>query len=404
MAKFIVIGAGVAGVATAWQLCKAGHSVTLVDRNAGPCGGASLRNGAQLSYSYCDALASPGLVARMPAILLGRDEAFRVRLQADPAFLLWGLGFFLNSTPGAFRRNTSALLKIAAATERLLPGLLDEFPISFDHSVAGKLILCHTDKSLKKARASMAIKRSSGVEIDVLSRAEAERVEPALSNYADPFVGAVYSPNDAVGSPSQFCEGLIAGLVARYGMQIRYRHEARDIVLKGGRVAALAFRNHETESCDGVVIATGYDTHLLGIRSSFGAIWPVQGYSITVPATADAMRVSITDPKRRLVFARLGDKIRIAGIADIGSRAFAFDQSRYETLKRGAASAFPGRFDQAGTEGWSDARPCTPSSQPMIRRGSVQGLYLNLGHGTLGWTLCLGSAEKLAALVSEDSV
>jgi D-amino-acid dehydrogenase len=185
-------------------------------------------------------------------------------------------------------------------------------------------------------------------------------------------------------------------------MQARYRHEARDIVIKGGRVAALAFRNHETESCDGVVMATGYDTRLLGIRSSFGAIWPVQGYSITVPAAPDSMRVSITDPKRRLVFARLGYKVRVAGIADIGSRSFTFDQSRYETLKRGAASAFPGRFDQAVTEGWSDARPCTPSSQPVIRRGSVPGLYLNMGHGTLGWTLSLGSAERLAALVGED--
>ncbi|RWP51071.1 FAD-dependent oxidoreductase [Mesorhizobium sp.] len=402
MGKFIVVGAGVVGVATAWQLCRTGHSVTLVDRNDGPSGGASRRNGAQLSYSYCDALASPGLLARMPSILFGRDDAFRVRIQADPGFLLWGLRFLLNSTPSAFRRNTSALLALASATERLLPQLMAEFSLSFDYEVAGKLVLCHSAESFLKARANVKMKSALGVDVELLTQAEAMRVEPALEGYADRFAGAVYSPNDAVGSPSRFSEELVAGLVSRYGLRTLYRCEAREIVLEHGRVAGIAFRNNETERCDGVVVATGYDTHLLGKRTAFASIWPVQGYSVTVPARSDAIRVSITDPKRRLVFARLGEAIRIAGIADIGSRQFTFDQSRFETLKRGAASAFPGSFDQTADGAWSDARPCTPSSQPLIGRGKVSGLYLNLGHGTLGWTLCLGSAERLAAVIADD--
>ncbi len=402
MAKFIVVGAGVVGVATAWQLCKAGHQVTLVDRNGAPCGGASLKNGAQLSYSYCDALASPSLIGRMPGILLGRDPAFRAFLQPDSRFLFWGMRFVWNARAAAFERNTRALLALAASTQRLLPGLLDEFPMEFDYAVAGKMILCHTPAQMDHGRSIAAMKRGLGIRIEVLDRAAAEAVEPALKDHPDAFLGAIYSPDDCVGRPSQFCAALVAGLTERYGLKARYLCGVRKLLTRNGRVSGVAFRNYESEDCDGVVLATGYDTGLLPPLARFGAIWPVQGYSLTAPALPGAIKVSVTDPKRRLVIARLGDTIRIAGIADIGRRAFTFDQSRYESLKSEAIGAFPLSFDPSVADGWSDARPCTPSSQPMIRRGAVPGVYLNLGHGTLGWTLCLGSAEALGRIVAAD--
>lgn len=402
MAKFVVVGAGVVGVASAWQLCQAGHEVVLVDRNASPCGGTSLKNGAQLSYSYCDALASPGLFARMPAILAGHDPAFRVRLQADPRFLLWGLRFLRHATPTAFANNTAALLRIAAATQRLLPKLLAEFPLAFDYAVPGKLVLCEDEAKLAASQKEAEAKRKLGIEVEMLNRAEAIATEPALARYAHPFVGAVYTPNDAVGDPGRFCEGLIAALSKHYRLRTRYRCDARRILKRNGRAVGVVFANYETEPCDGVVVATGYDTALVRSRDRFGSVWPVQGYSATVPASAGSMRVSITDPKRRTVYAPLGASIRIAGIADVGARRFHFDQARFETLRRSAAAAFPGMFDLAGAEGWSDARPCTPSSRPLIDRGDVRGLYLNLAHGAFGWTLSLGSAEHLASLVAED--
>lgn len=402
MAKFVVVGAGVVGVASAWQLCQAGHDVVLVDRHGGPCFGASLKNGAQLSYSYCDALASPGLFARMPAILTGRDPAFRVRLQADPEFFLWGLRFIRNTTPAAFRSNSSALLALAAATERLLPDLMAQFPLSFDYVAPGKLVLCEDKAKLAAARKESAAKRKLGIESEVLARSEAEAIEPALGKYAYPFAGAIYTPKDAVGRPSRFCEGLVAALSARYGLRTRYSSEARRILRRNGRVCGVVFTNSEMETCDGVVLATGYDTALLGRKGRFGAIWPVQGYSLTVPAPPGCIRVSVTDPKRRMVFAPLGNSIRVAGIADVGPRRFCFDQARFETLRQSAAGAFPGTFDLTRAEGWSDARPCTPSSRPLIGRGDIQGLYLNLGHGAFGWTLGLGSAERLAGLIAED--
>ncbi len=401
MANYVVIGAGVIGVATAWQLCKAGHRVMLVDKHGGPCGGTSQRNGAQLSYSYCDALASPAILGRLPSILMGRDPAFGIRLQADPRFLSWGLRFLLNCSPGISSRNTDALLKMAAATELLLPNLLDEFPLAFDYSVPGKLVICRDAEAFSNAARQVAWKQAHGIKIERLDRAEAERVEPALAHYADEFAGVVWSPNDAVGNPYSFCKGLISGLEARYELRARYDADVTSLVKRDGKVVGVVFRNMETEMCDGVVLATGYDTRLMEGRK-FDKIWPVQGYSLTTPASADAMRASITDPKRRVVFARLGDTVRIAGVADIGPRHFSFDQERYDRFKQAVASIFSRGFDLNDCVGWSEARPCTPSSRPIVGRSKLPGLYLNLGHGAFGWTLCLGSAQRVASVISDD--
>lgn len=405
MARIIVVGAGVVGTASAYMLCKAGHQVTLVDRNAGPCGGASVRNGAQLSYAYGDALASPSLLGHMPGILLGQDPAYRVRLHADPEFLIWGLRFVANATPARFKANTAHLLEMAQATRRLLVDVLAEFDLAFDYAVAGKMILYPTARDFEGAKPAHALKTGMGLRQELLTRDEATRIEPALAHYRDEIAGVVYSPDDAVGRPSLFCAGLIAALQARYGLQTRYLCEAERVLIRNGRACGVVFRNYETLESDAVVVATGYGGALSGpFNPGFGAVWPVQGYSVTLPALEGAMRVSITDVKRKLVFARLGEQLRIAGIADIGRRRFAFEQPRFEVLKQGAVDAFSAGFrldPHVNPEGWSDARPCTPSSRPIIRQGKVRGLFLNHGHGTLGWTLCLGSAEILMGVMQE---
>lgn len=405
MARIIVVGAGVVGVASAYMLCKAGHQVTLVDRNAGPCAGASVRNGAQLSYAYGDALASPSLLSHMPSILLGRDPAYRVRMHADPEFLIWGLRFVANARASRFSANTAHLLEMAKATRRLLADVLTEFDLAFDYAVAGKMILYPTAKAFAGAKAGYKLKTAMGLRQELLTREEATRIKPALAHYRDEIAGVVYSPDDAVGRPSQFCEHLIAALKDRYGLQSRYLCEAERVLVRKGRASGVVFRNYETQESDAVVVATGYGTKLSGPFSpGFSSVWPVQGYSLTLPALAGTMRVSITDVKRKLVFARLGDQVRIAGIADIGRKLFAFEQDRFEVLKQSASEAFAAgfRFDpDTSPVGWSDARPCTPSSRPIVRQGKVRGVFLNYGHGTLGWTLCLGSAERLMAVIQD---
>lgn len=404
MPHIAVIGAGVIGVTTAWQLCKLGHRVTLIEREPAICAGASARNGAQLSYSYCDALASPSLLGKLPAILLRRDPAFRINMQIDPAFYAWSLRFLWNCRRTKFEANTRSLLRLAAMTEDLMPEVIREFDLRFDHTAPGKLVLCRSRRDLERAAAGIAFKARFGVVQHLLSRGEAETAEPALRHYRDDFAGAVFSPHDAVGRPPEFCMGLAVGLRQRYGLTVLTGTPVQRLLVRRGRVAGVVLGNGDVLSCDAAVVATGHSEALLPAASrGFGGTWPVQGYSITLPARTPAMTTSITDPGRRMVFARIGDDIRIAGVADIGGRSCAFDPSRLAAMRQEAATAFSGCYDVDDAHApWTGARPCTPSSQPRTGRTTLPGLFVNMGHGTLGWTLCLGSAAQLGTAVGDE--
>jgi len=405
MKPVVVVGAGVVGVASAYLLCRAGYAVTLVDRNHGPAEGTSRANGAQLSYAYGDALGSPSLLRHLPEILMGRDPAYRIRLQTDPEFLIWGLRFLAESLPGRSLANTRHLLDLASATRRLLEDVLAEFDLSFDYQVSGKMILYPTAKAFESGANAHRLKRSMGIRQELLDRAQATEIEPALALYPDPIDRVMYSPDDAAGRPDRFCVALVNGLVQHYGLQTVFGQEVRSIRSQKGQVAGLSFAAREPLDCDLVVITTGSSTDLLSLADRpFGAIWPVQGYSMTAAARPAAMQVSITDLKRKIVFARLGDEVRIAGLADIGAKRFRFSRDRFDLFQSASIEAFGGTFEHQGSHlgAWSGARPCTPSSRPIIRPGKVKGLYLNLGHGTLGWTLCLGSAQHLLELVAGE--
>jgi D-amino-acid dehydrogenase len=399
MARIAVIGAGVVGVATAYMLGRQGHEVILVDRAGGPAEGTSRANGAQLSYAYGDALGSPSLLSHMPAILLGRDPAYRARMQADPEYFLWGLRFLANCAPGRFIANTRALLEMGQNTRALLGDLLRDFDVSFDYAVSGKMILYGTAAGVAGTAPMRALKHSMGFTQQVLTRQEATSLEPALDLYPDEIAGVVYTADDAAARPDMFCARLLPLLQARHGLKTVFGHEVLAVASRNGQVTGLTFRTRDPLECDRVVVATGLaEAFLPWADRCYGGVWPVQGYSITADATAAAMRVSITDVKRKIVFARLGDQVRAAGLADIGRYRFRFDADRFDTFRRGAVEAFGPAFRHGPEDAvhpWSGGRPCTPSSRPVIRPGSLKGLYLNLGHGTLGWTLCLGSAHRL---------
>ncbi len=401
MAHVAVIGAGIVGCASAWALIRAGHRVTLVDRNPAVCGGASSRNGAQLSYAYGDALASPGLLSHMPSILLRRDPAYRVWLSPDPEFLIWGLRFLGNATSARFTSNTRALLQLAARTKALLPEVVEAYGLTFDYAVSGKMILYPDAASFAKARTGHALKTSLGIKQELLTREEATGLEPAVAHYRDAIGGVVWSPEDSAGRPTAFCEGLVEGLTRAGGLTTIFGHEVQKLIIRKGKVAGVEFRDFSPLEADAVVLATGHAGAPL--RPPYAALWPVQGYSVTVPANDGAMQASITDVKRKIVFARLGEKVRIAGIADIGPRPISFRAARFDALTAGARAAFSKGFDLSGDlDPWSEARPCTPSSQPIIRAAGPAGLYHNLGHGTLGWTLCLGAAERLVEVMGNS--
>ncbi|TAG26741.1 MAG: FAD-dependent oxidoreductase [Burkholderiales bacterium] len=403
MSRIAVVGAGVVGVATAWLLLRAGHQVTLIDRFKRAAEGVSEANGAQLSFAYSDALASPAIRKKLPAILLDTDPAFQIRAQLDIEYWIWGLRFLRESTSSRFEANTRYLLSMAIKSRDILAELMSHVELNFDYVSSGKMILHEKDADVMAGRSIRELKASMGLAQELLSREEATRIEPALEMYPDPISCVVYSPHDAAGRPDLFCRALVDVMRNQYGLDTNFGHEVNRLICNRGKVTGLEIDGLGCKSFDQVILATGGALDLLSPwQRPWGALWPVQGYSLTGRACLKAMRVSITDLKRKIVFARVGDEVRAAGLADIGRMKYRFDPARFATFRQAAVDAFGASFEHGADVDltpWTGGRPCTPSSKPIIRAGPVSGLYLNLGHGTLGWTLCFGSAQELLEMM-----
>ncbi|WFS69802.1 FAD-dependent oxidoreductase (plasmid) [Agrobacterium leguminum] len=402
MARVAVIGAGVVGVASAYLLAKSGHDVTLIDASAGPGRGASAGNAAQLSWAYGDAMASPALLRHLPAIAMGRDPAFRLRWQLDPDFFRWGLRFLANTPFSRWWSNTQDILALAEQSRRELATLLTDVDIAFDYRVAGKLHLYPDKASVAAAEAGIARKTALGLEQRMLSRTEAEKLEPALCRYQAEIGGAIYTPGDALGDAAAFCCQLTDHMVKRYQISTMFGRRVTGFALRGDRLVGLNFDDREPLQVDSVVVAAGPQLRLLAPEfAEARSIRPVRGYSLTVPASSAAPLISLTDVSRKLAFASIGNRFRVAGLADIDPPGSGFDADRFNTLRQSATAVLPNVF--GGAENlmqWSGERPMTPSSRPIIAASRhLRGVYINAGHGMLGWTLSLGSARRMANMI-----
>lgn len=398
----LVIGAGVVGISTAYALASRGLSVTIVDSRDGPGQGTSFANGAQLSYAYTDALASPGLLKRLPWLLAGSDPAFRVRKRLDPEFLRWGLAFLRNCTQERFETNTLAGLRLGLRSQLALSNLLARHPLDFGHEAPGKLHLYEDARAFANAARLASLKTTAGAEQQVVTRREAVAIEPALNSVAHRLEGAIWSPAEEVGDPHLFCIALSRLLVARYAVRILYRASVQRVVAEGEGAAAW-FESGERLYARHLIICAGPQAptllRTLGIRVP---IMPVRGHSFTAPAGSEAPKVSITDTARKLVFCRLSDSVRVAGQADVGADDPAVARKRLDALLKTARASLPGAaaYDRPQSV-WAGLRPVTPNSLPLIERHGA--ITINVGHGALGWTYAMGSAEEAARLVCEGA-
>jgi D-amino-acid dehydrogenase len=397
----VVAGAGVVGVATAYALARRGLSVALVDRNARPALGASFANGAQLSYVYTDALGSPALVRKLPSLALGADPLFRLKGAFDPGLIAWGLKFLAASTLKQHRAGTVETLKLGLESQAAMHALLERHPIAFGHVAAGKMHLHYDAASLAAAAELAELKRRHGAVQEVLTPAEAIALEPALAG-AKGLAGVLYSPQDEVGDPHQFSEGLVAVLTRDYGVRTFFDTDLVDAELTP-ETATLVSRNGGRIRGRRLVVAMGVEARdflgKLGVRVP---ILPMKGYSFTAPVGAAAPRVSITDTKRKLVFCQLSGRVRVAGVAELGAHDLRLRPERLATLIATARESLPQAADyDAANGGWTGLRPMTPTSVPIIAKAGER-LILNVGHGSLGWTLAMGSAERAAALLVGD--
>ena len=399
-ADVAVIGAGVVGLATAYALASRGRRVLLLDRAPGPALETSFANGAQLSYAYTDAMAGPSLWKQLPGMLAGRDRAFRTRASADPDFWRWGLTFLRNATLPRLQENTLATLKLALESRAAMAELLARHPIDFDHRVAGKLHVYYNAASLPAARAMIECKRPFGVLQRLVDAEEAIAIEPALAG-ARGIAGVVYSPEEEVGDPWRFSTGLLDVLRTHHDIDARFGVDLHQL-RREGAMWRLHARNGDIITVPQVVVCAGIASKALlrplGLRVPLMA---VKGYSFTALCGPNAPSASITDTARKLVFCRLGDRIRVAGLADLNHWDAAPDRTRISDLVAMARESLPRAADYDAIESdWAGLRPMTPWSSPIIRRAG-DGLVLNIGHGMLGWTLAMGSGERAARLVVE---
>ncbi|HYN13019.1 MAG TPA: D-amino acid dehydrogenase [Burkholderiales bacterium] len=401
--KVIVLGAGVVGVTGAWYLAAAGHEVTVIERRAAPGLETSFANGGQISAGHAEPWASP---AAVPKILrwLGREDApLLFRPRADRAQWEWGLRFLLECLPGRFERNSRALAGLAMYSRECLIELRSRTGIRYDEQSRGILQFATNARDFDALAAHTEATRALGIERKLLSAAECLAAEPALRYSEDPVVGGVFSPLDESGDAFKFTSEL-ARLAREKGVRFITGSTVESIESSGDEITGVNL-GLESLKADAYVVSLGSYSPLLlrplGIRIP---VYPLKGYSITLPLgpaeEGAAPSVSLTDEAFKIVISRLGNRLRAAGTAELAGYDTTVNAARCTAILRRIRQLFPQLGALNVVERWAGLRPATPGNVPIIGRTRLRKLYLNTGHGTLGWTLACGSGKALADIVS----
>lgn len=400
--RILVLGAGLVGVASAWYLREDGHEVTVIDRQPGPALETSFANGGQISTSHAEPWANPGAPAKALGWLGREDSPLLWRLRADAAQWAWGLRFLRECTPGRTRANTVAILRLALYSRALLKELRPVLGLEYDQQQRGILHFYTNAAEFEHAIPQAELMRQYGCDRVVKTAAECLTIEPALRAATVPIVGGTYTAEDESGDAHKFALGLAQRAQAR-GVMFRYGERIAELLADGGGVTGVRLEGGGVLTADAYVAALGSYTSLLlrrlGIRLS---VYPAKGYSATIPLAAEnlAPSVSLTDDGRKIVFSRLGDRLRVAGTAEFAGYDTSINAVRCQALVRRTQVLFPGIGLPADIQFWAGLRPATPGNVPLIGRTRLPNLYLNTGHGTLGWTMACGTGRLLADLLT----
>jgi D-amino-acid dehydrogenase len=399
--KVLVLGAGVIGVTTAWFLNKSGHDVTVIDRRDAPGMETSFANGGQISVSHAEPWANPSAPLKVLKWLAREDAPLLFRLRPDLRQWLWGLSFLRECTPARTRHNIRQLVTLGLYSRATLQALRAETGIEYDHLTRGILHFYTSQAELDAAIEPARVMREHGCDIEMVTPQQCVAIEPALSASLKKLVGGSMTTCDESGDAHKFTRNL-ARLAAQRGVKFLTGANILGLERAGDRISGVRLEKRGLEA-DAYVISLGAYSPLLtrkvGIELN---IYPAKGYSATVPVAdaAKAYSVSLTDDEYKLVFSRLGDRLRIAGTAELNGYSTELNEVRCRAILRRTEELFPGAGDMGRAQFWTGLRPATPSNVPYIGATRYPNLYLNTGHGTLGWTHACGSGRALADLVS----
>ena len=404
--KVIVMGAGIIGTASAWYLAKHGHQVTVIDRQPGAGLETSFANGAQISVSQSEPWAAPGAPFKVMKWLMRDDAPLLFRPKLEWHQLSWGMRFMIECLPWRFRHNIREMVNLGLYSRQALQELREETGIQY-HQLSKGILQFYTSKDdFLAAQEASKLLLQYGIDREVKSADEAIVIEPALRHIRDRLAGATFAPTDESGDAHEFTRNL-AVLCGAKGVAFKYGAMVEAIETDAGKVSGVRLRHStghtETDTADAYICAMGSYSYLMlkpiGITIP---VYPAKGYSATLSTEGfeGAPTVSLTDEAMKIVFSRLGDRLRIAGTAELDGYSTSLSMIRTEALVKRARELFPHAADYDNPVYWTGLRPATPSNCPLIGRTRITNLYLNTGHGTLGWTEGCGSGRALADLVS----
>ena len=399
--RVVILGAGVIGVTSAWYLAKAGHEVTVLERQTGPALETSFANAGEISPGYASPWAGPGIPAKAMKWLFMHHAPLIIQFRPDFAKIKWVSQMLMNCTAGAYAENKSRMVRLAEYSRDCLKQLRAETGIAYDERTQGTLQLFRTQKQVDAAYKDIQVLKADGVPFEVLDPAGCVAAEPGLAPNLGKIAGGLRLPGDETGDCFKFTNTLAdmakaAGVKFRYGVQIiRLEQEAGRIsavVTSEGRIVADAF----------VVAMGSYSPRIVKPLGMTLPVYPVKGYSITVPIVDESRAPisTIMDESYKIAITRLGDRIRVGGMAEISGYNNTLHDRRRETLQFSVEDLFGGAADQSRASYWSGLRPMTPDGTPIVGRSTISNLFLNTGHGTLGWTMATGSGRVLADMIS----
>lgn len=421
--KVVILGTGIVGITSAYMLAKRGHQVVLIDKGE-PGQGGSFANGGQLSYNYCTTIANPSIFAQLPKIVLGLDPAFRVYPSVDIDFYRWGLKFLSACSPAQVATSKKAMLALGQQTKIELAEILrtigNELDIGFDYQDgAGKLNVYSGEAELVKAS-----KNSNSI---LWSRAELIKKMPALKNNKN-IVGGLWDQEEDSGDCYKFCLALVQYMQKNLKVELLTHHKITSINHEGKKITSLSIDKsidkpidksidvndkkniYHKQTKEKITLSADIYVNCLGPQSiklmkSINInlpIYPMKGYSVTVPATNDCPFVSITDVKNRVVFCKLGDRLRFAGFAEFSGYSATIKPRRIESILASAKAFMPtiGDYDTV-LDQWCGLRPATPDSLPVVGATQYDNLFLNTGHGMLGWSHALATATLLSNMIDK---
>jgi D-amino-acid dehydrogenase len=404
--KVIVLGAGVIGTASAWYLRQAGIDVTVLERQGGPALETSFANGCQISVSHAQPWANPATLVKVLRDLGREDAPLLFRLRADPLQWRWCLQFVRECTPSRVAANLRRIVAIAEDSRRCLQDLRLETGIEYDSLSRGILHFYTDQREFDKSLGAAAAMRDLGCPRMPIDADEVVRIEPALLGVRAQLVGGDFTASDESGDVFKFTSQLAAKGAAG-GIEFRYNTTVTRLLAEGGRVSGVEIIDgegrHQVLRADAFVIALGsFSAPLLAPLGIRLMIYPGKGYSATYRITDPeaAPTVSLTDDGHKLVLSRLGSRLRVAGTCELNGYSRELNPVRCEAITRRVRALFPGACDYDDPTYWAGLRPLTPSNLPYIGATRYANLFLNTGHGTLGWTMACGSGRAIAGIVS----